>query len=228
MLDEPGNHLDFAGIAWLEGYLSALRGAVLLISHNRYLLDRVVGGILHLEDGTVNYIRRQLLHVPCDRSCGPSLRNAPTTSPNQKRLAQLEESREAVRGVSRGARPTPAGASACVLASRSSNARRKLAIEKPDAEASKIRMNFTARPAGRHRPAGARHTASRLANDASSTTRTSRSSAVNASRLLGPNGCGKTTLLRDDRRGRRMGSQHAIRVGPSLQRGLLCAGTGGA
>ena len=66
VLDEPGNHLDFAGIAWLEEFLARFRGAVLLISHNRYLLDRVVGGILHLEDGRVDSIRRQLLRVPCD------------------------------------------------------------------------------------------------------------------------------------------------------------------
>src|SRR5207302_1330924 len=53
ILDEPGNHLDFAGIAWLEGFLTRFRGAVLLISHSRYLLDRTVTGILHLEDGRV-------------------------------------------------------------------------------------------------------------------------------------------------------------------------------
>jgi ATP-binding cassette subfamily F protein 3 len=50
ILDEPGNHLDFAGLAWLESYLVRFPGAVLLVSHNRYLLDRVVTGIWELFD----------------------------------------------------------------------------------------------------------------------------------------------------------------------------------
>jgi len=51
VLDEPGNHLDYLGLAWLEDFLRKFKGAVLLVSHNRYLLDRVVGRILHLEGG---------------------------------------------------------------------------------------------------------------------------------------------------------------------------------
>ena len=37
ILDEPANHLDYVGIAWLENFLSSYKGAVLIISHNRYL-----------------------------------------------------------------------------------------------------------------------------------------------------------------------------------------------
>ena len=50
LLEEPANHLDFAGLEWLEDFLSAYPCAVLLVSHNRYLLDRVVGRILEIED----------------------------------------------------------------------------------------------------------------------------------------------------------------------------------
>ncbi|MCP4709838.1 MAG: ABC-F family ATP-binding cassette domain-containing protein, partial [Planctomycetes bacterium] len=55
LLDEPGNHLDYLGLAWLDDFLQRYRGAVLIVSHNRYLLDRVVDGILELDDGNVNY-----------------------------------------------------------------------------------------------------------------------------------------------------------------------------
>ena len=55
VLDEPANHLDYLGIAWLEDFLARFRGAVLIVSHNRHLLDRVVGGVLALEDGRVRY-----------------------------------------------------------------------------------------------------------------------------------------------------------------------------
>ncbi len=51
LLDEPTNHLDIAGRQWLEEYLAAYSGAVILVSHDRWLLDRVVSTIYELEDG---------------------------------------------------------------------------------------------------------------------------------------------------------------------------------
>jgi ATP-binding cassette subfamily F protein 3 len=48
LLDEPTNHLDLAAIAWLEDYLVAFNGAVLIISHDRYLLDRLATRIVWL------------------------------------------------------------------------------------------------------------------------------------------------------------------------------------
>ena len=41
LLDEPTNHLDLAALEWLEGYLTAWQGAVIVVSHDRYFLDRV-------------------------------------------------------------------------------------------------------------------------------------------------------------------------------------------
>jgi ATP-binding cassette subfamily F protein 3 len=51
MLDEPTNHLDLEGIEWLEAYLSEFKGALLLISHDRRMLDRVTTSIVELEWG---------------------------------------------------------------------------------------------------------------------------------------------------------------------------------
>ena len=45
MLDEPTNHLDIQAVEWLEGYLSQWSGATLIVSHDRYFLDRVVDHI---------------------------------------------------------------------------------------------------------------------------------------------------------------------------------------
>ena len=53
LLDEPTNHLDLKSIAWLEEYLAAFRGAVLVISHDRYFLDRVCGRMAELLMGHV-------------------------------------------------------------------------------------------------------------------------------------------------------------------------------
>ncbi len=49
ILDEPTNHLDMESIAWLENYLANYRGSVLIVSHDRYFLDKIVTKIVSLE-----------------------------------------------------------------------------------------------------------------------------------------------------------------------------------
>ncbi|MCH5269797.1 MAG: ABC-F family ATP-binding cassette domain-containing protein [Lachnospiraceae bacterium] len=49
ILDEPTNHLDMNSIAWLETYLLNYKGAVLIVSHDRYFLDRIAGKIIELD-----------------------------------------------------------------------------------------------------------------------------------------------------------------------------------
>ena len=51
LLDEPTNHLDIASISWLENYLRGLRATVLIVSHDRYFLDRIVGKVIDIENG---------------------------------------------------------------------------------------------------------------------------------------------------------------------------------
>ncbi|MDQ1911614.1 ABC-F type ribosomal protection protein [Paenibacillus sp. GD4] len=52
MLDEPTNHLDIATLTWLEGYLRSYSGAILVVSHDRYFLDALVGAIYEIERTT--------------------------------------------------------------------------------------------------------------------------------------------------------------------------------
>ncbi len=51
LLDEPTNHLDMNSIVWLETYLLNYPGAVLIVSHDRYFLDRIVTRVIELEQG---------------------------------------------------------------------------------------------------------------------------------------------------------------------------------
>lgn len=51
LLDEPTNHLDYQAIQWLEGYLRQYRGALLMVTHDRYFLDRVTNRIFELSHG---------------------------------------------------------------------------------------------------------------------------------------------------------------------------------
>ncbi|MDE6830893.1 MAG: ATP-binding cassette domain-containing protein, partial [Lachnospiraceae bacterium] len=57
VLDEPTNHLDHAMSEWLEEYLIQFRGAVLLVTHDRYFLDRIVDRIVEVDQG-------KLYHYP--------------------------------------------------------------------------------------------------------------------------------------------------------------------
>jgi len=55
LLDEPTNYLDLEGALWLENYLSRYPHTVIIVSHDRDLLNRAVGGILHLEDRKLTF-----------------------------------------------------------------------------------------------------------------------------------------------------------------------------
>lgn len=53
LLDEPTNHLDMASISWLETYLLNYKGAVIIVSHDRYFLDKIAGKIIEVDQARV-------------------------------------------------------------------------------------------------------------------------------------------------------------------------------
>jgi len=55
LLDEPTNHLDLNATMWLETYLSQYKGTVLVISHDRYFLDRTIQRVVELRDGKASF-----------------------------------------------------------------------------------------------------------------------------------------------------------------------------
>lgn len=57
LLDEPTNHLDIQSIEWVEGYLKGFTGSVVIVSHDKYLLDRMSDTIAELETGIVTEYR---------------------------------------------------------------------------------------------------------------------------------------------------------------------------
>ena len=112
ILDEPGNHLDMSGLSWLEDFLSGLPCAVLLVSHDRRMLDSVVESILELEGRKVTRVRRQLFVVSPREAArgggaGPALAGGPRQG-GAPRGAGPE-----IRSRSPGPGPIRPGASAC-------------------------------------------------------------------------------------------------------------------
>ena len=90
ILDEPTNHLDFKTIMWLEDYLRSYRGAVLIVSHDRYFLDRLCTSICEIERGTLTRYRGNYSAFVRQREDN-DVRREKEYEQQQKQIAQLEE-----------------------------------------------------------------------------------------------------------------------------------------
>ncbi|PKL25495.1 MAG: hypothetical protein CVV47_05410 [Spirochaetae bacterium HGW-Spirochaetae-3] len=213
ILDEPGNHLDMAGLAWLEDFLRSLPCAVLLVSHDRRMLDRVADAVLELEGGRVarfsgNYSSYRLERLKQAAGQGQDWQA------DRKRIERLEALVRRFAEIARS-RPDPAWGKR-LHARRSQLERVKAdATERPDlgnrdarvtflGEASKadlsLRVEGYAKSYGEHR-----------------ILESSGFTVMNGERvaLVGSNGSGKTSLVRDIV-ARGSWDDATLRVGPSM------------
>ena len=184
-LDEPTNHLDIKMIEWLEGFLSEYAGGVIIISHDRFFLDRVATHILDLSGGTVtayagNYSYFQKVHAERQKSL----------------LAAYEKQQEHIKRTEEYIRRYRAGIKAKQARGRESQLRRMERIVLPAEKASFSYFAF-------HPPA---ECADRVAELEDVTFAFGTRAVFSHLSLLvrkgdgiaivGPNGAGKTTLLR--------------------------------
>ena len=219
VLDEPGNHLDYAGLEWLEEALVTFAGAVLLVSHNRRLLDRTVTRILELKGGRVREYAGNYSEYQLTRLQGLVAQRADYVA-SQKRIAQLQALVARLAAIA--AVRTDKAHGKRLRARRSQLAREETrAVARPDVKDSAVsvvlpeaesRANVALQVNGYHRSFGDRV----LFRDAHLAIACGERLA-----LVGPNGCGKSTLLRDIVT---LGDwEHPVlRVGPSLTIGY-CA-----
>ena len=182
LLDEPTNHIDAKTVAWLEGRLAAYRGALMMVTHDRYFLDRVCtriaelsGGELYLHDGNFSYYLEQ-------KAARLDMENAQA----RKRSAILRRELEWIR---RGAQ-----ARSTKQKARIQRFEEMSAIEGPQAEA-RMTLSSTSARLGRKiiecENAGKQMGGRQLFSGFTYTILRDERMAV-----VGENGCGKTTLLR--------------------------------
>ncbi len=91
VLDEPTNHLDVETLTWLEGYIQSYKGALLIVSHDRYFLDRLVSEVYEMSMGTLthfhgNYSATSLKRRPSCSVNGRNTINSSIRSLNSKTL----------------------------------------------------------------------------------------------------------------------------------------------
>ena len=181
LLDEPTNHLDAETIAWLEDYLAGRKGALLVVTHDRYFLDRVAGKILELDKGK-SYVYTGNYSDFLEQKAARLAREAASEQKRQNFL------RNELKWLRRGAQARSTKQRARI------ERYEKVKAKTPDLDRPAVEMGFAASRLGRtvieldhvHYEAGGRT----IVKDFSYTVLRRDRVAI-----LGRNGTGKTTLL---------------------------------
>jgi ATP-binding cassette subfamily F protein 3 len=186
LLDEPTNHLDLAACEWLESYLVDCPGLILVVSHDRYFLDRVTSRTIELVDGVATDYRGNYSYY-LDESARRRAENKAAYERQQKYIARQIAFINA----------TKANAARAALAKSRERALARLErIPEPKAKAARITVKLAT---GRRAPERL------LTADAVSKSFGAQSVLKDLSltvdrgdriALVGPNGVGKSTLLR--------------------------------
>lgn len=193
LLDEPDNHLDMRARAWLEEQIRAHKGAVALITHDRYIIDQACTAIAELEDG-------KIVLYPGGYSRFVETKRARLERQAELRdleLRQFKKLKESSEQLTQWARQNPK------FASRAENQRRKLAEERE-------RLEAAPPPVLRRRRIDVSFDANRGSTIALEATALAKSFGERnvfqpfdfvvrqgeSIALVGPNGAGKTTLFK--------------------------------
>ena len=192
LLDEPTNHLDIGTLKWLEQYLEAYRGTIMIVSHDRYFLDRTVNRIFEVENHKVYSYQGKY----SDYAVQKKLRRETELRAYNNQQREIARQEEMIRRMKqRGTEH---------LAKRAASREKRLdmleRIEHPESEMGKMKINFKENfPSGgdvimaenleKSFGRGAEHR--ELFHGVNLDIKRGERICI-----LGPNGVGKTTLLR--------------------------------
>lgn len=145
LLDEPDNHLDLTAKIWLEQYISTYPGTVLIISHDRHLLDRSVKKIFELEDGQISTYAGNYTYYFEERQ-RRLLKQYELYTVQQTEIKRLEESMHRLK---QWAKQNDKFATRAQYMARRVEQAREEAVNKPVMERDKLRVNLDAERSGK-------------------------------------------------------------------------------
>jgi ATP-binding cassette subfamily F protein 3 len=191
LLDEPDNHLDLDAKAWLEGYVREYPGAVFIISHDRHLLDQVIGKTFQVEDGQVSVYHGNYTSYITERQ-HRLLNQQQLYELQQREIRRLEA---ALRDLKQWARANPKFAARAESMQKRVERAKREAIARPNLNRRKIAVDLDAQRSGKkvleirnlRKSIDGRRLFGPFDLDVQHGERLG---------IVGPNGCGKTTLLR--------------------------------
>ncbi len=189
ILDEPTNHLDIKAVEWLEGFLKDFSGACLIISHDRYFLDKITNKTIEIENGKCrcyigNYSEFLVKKAAEQKAIEDKYEN------DMKEIERLEGIIEQQRRWNREKNIKTAESKEKVIE------RIKAQLVVPDSKVARIRFDFTPKCISGEDVLDVRDLSKSFGNKeifSSASFGVKRGERVF---LLGDNGCGKTTLLK--------------------------------
>lgn len=201
LLDEPTNHLDIASVEWLEDFLRTYNGAVVVISHDRYFLDKVTTRTLELTHGRMVETRGNYTAHRENRKKEQEVAEHHYKSAT-RRIKHVEGSIEKLKQFNREKSIRAAESKEKMLE------RLKAELEIPDREEDTIRFDFTARTTSGNEVLDVQELAMGFENRPLFRDVNFKLWKGQRVFLLGSNGCGKSTLLKIINR--RLRPQHGL------------------
>jgi len=136
LLDEPTNHLDIQSIEWIEQYLNNFTGTVVLVAHDKYLLDRMVDTVAELEKGKIKEYKGNYSHYMLEKENQKRIQLA-TFKNQQKKVQQTERFIERFRAKN---------TKATQVQSRVKMLEKMELVDFPDSNNKKIKLKFPEAP----------------------------------------------------------------------------------
>lgn len=185
LLDEPSNHLDIDATEWLEGLIRAYRGTVVVVSHDRYFLDRTVDLIVELE-------HHHMRHYPGNYSAYVAAKTARLEA--ERKAYDLQQAE--IRRQEDFIRRNMAGQKTRQAQSRQKALERLERLDKPASDARRLQLNLSASQRESHEVVVCRQVCKSFANRRVLNNLSCTIYRGDKVGLMGPNGVGKSTFLR--------------------------------